>query len=107
MTSTERAWVAGLIEGEGSFTFNGRGPRIAVRMTDEDVVRRLPALTGVGRIYAEKRDPPRKPTWVWVVAARLDAFRLMKELWPLMGQRRRQRMVEVWLSATLREPSPA
>ena len=34
-------WLAGLLEGDGSFTNDGIGPRIQVRMTDKDTVARV------------------------------------------------------------------
>lgn len=55
MTETELAWVAGLIEGEGTFFCTKRRERrypvIAVGMTDEDVIQKLYLLVGVGDIF--------------------------------------------------------
>jgi hypothetical protein len=50
-------WVTGLVDGEGSFTFNRNGRQIAVvfqvKLTgaDADVLVRLQQFFGVGRIY--------------------------------------------------------
>ncbi len=37
MTDLDIAWLAGLLEGEGSFWFNG-SPRVKVAMTDQDIM---------------------------------------------------------------------
>lgn len=57
MTPEQAAWVAGLLEGEGSFV-SGRCVGITVTMTDLDVLQRLQAATGVGIINALKRRKP-------------------------------------------------
>jgi hypothetical protein len=52
MTDVEKAWLAGIIEGEGTFGRVGRpGGQIRVVMTDQDVIHRLHAITGLGLIH--------------------------------------------------------
>lgn len=89
------AWLAGLLEGEGSFTLARRGcrgpyPSVRLAMTDEDVVRHAAQVAGVGRIYGPY--PPRsngiKPYWSWHVQTQSDAAGLMMTMYPLMGARR-------------------
>jgi LAGLIDADG DNA endonuclease family protein len=106
MTPAELGWVAGLLEGEGCFfpikyQTQDYGPytyaRIAVLMTDLDVLERLQQLTGVGRISGPtiRKNPNHKPLWHWVVSKNKESITLMKELYPLMGERRRARIDEV------------
>jgi hypothetical protein len=87
----ELHWLAGLLEGEGSFMVgppsSPRLPVISVNMNDEDVVARL------GRIFARKVYVvrPRNPRWRTSYQVRVqggDAVRWMKLLRPLMGSRR-------------------
>jgi hypothetical protein len=41
----EIAWLAGIIEGEGSFDFQeGGSPKIKVKMTDEDVIKHISSI---------------------------------------------------------------
>jgi len=63
----EVAWLAGILEGEGSFISKGQA-RIQVAMTDQDIITRLAELTGVGRVYAVRRQKPHhKDSWLWTV----------------------------------------
>jgi hypothetical protein len=87
----ELHWLAGLLEGEGSFMAgppsNPRMPVISVHMTDEDVMARL------GRIFARKvyMVMPRNPRWRTTYQVRVqggNAVRWMTLLRPLMGARR-------------------
>lgn len=92
----ELAWLAGIIEGEGCIYFvNRRGWRggIRVHMTDEDVVRRCLAVTGLGFIYAGTT-PAGRPAWHWNVTRRDDCARLLLALYPLMGKRRQAKIAE-------------
>jgi hypothetical protein len=87
----ELHWLAGLLEGEGSFMAgppsNPRMPIISLHMTDQDVIAR------VGRIFSRKphsvrrRDPRWQPSYlVRVTGGR--AVHWMTLLRPLMGERR-------------------
>jgi len=49
MTAPEAAWLAGILEGEGSF-LSGKSIAIQVTMTDLDVLERLQPITGLGRV---------------------------------------------------------
>lgn len=70
LTEIERGWLTGLIEGEGSF-LRGASPSrnyLRVQMTDEDVVRRLQAVTGVGMVnFTPRRQSHHKDSWAWTV----------------------------------------
>lgn len=90
----ELYWAAGIIEGEGSFGAYGpkkNKPRVSVNMTDEDVIRRLHSVLGVGKVYGPKHYG-NKPRWDWTVERRAEAVGLMMTLYPLMGQRRREKI---------------
>lgn len=106
---TDLAWIAGLLEGEGSFgcrvAGTSRNVQIRCHMTDEDVVRLLHKKTEVGVFggpYSggpgcrKCADPSKtyKKRYVWTVSGR-DAYLLMKELLPLMGKRRSRKIKEL------------
>jgi hypothetical protein len=89
--SLEVHWLAGLLEGEGSFMpgppSNPRMPIIALAMNDEDV------MTRVGRMFERKvlSIKPRSARWQASYALRVQgakAVRWMTVLRPLMGSRR-------------------
>lgn len=87
-------WLAGLLEGEGSFSL---GPpsapnsvRITLCMTDRDVVARVAALWNVAyHEVREERTRERgwKPAYQVILRGR-RAVDFMHELLPLMGERR-------------------
>lgn len=106
MFDVECAWVAGLIEGEGSFTFAGgttksgrRFPQIQCGMTDEDVIRKLHRLTGCGGVSVSdsnrKQNPDYKLMYCWIVTRREDVESVLVQIRPHMGDRRRARLDEL------------
>lgn len=105
LSDSELGWVAGLLEGEGSFSESYKRVRVQVYSTDEDVVRRIHALTGLGNVtgpYARRatniavRSQP-KPIFCWV--ARVGSERLCEAVFPLMGERRQGQILKA-LSGT-------
>jgi len=95
MTETELHWLAGLLEGEGSFVSGPpsrpRDPQISVQMCDEDVVARVATLFHV-KYYACKRQRRyyKRPWRTTLIGQR--AVALMKILRPFMGTRRQQQI---------------
>ncbi len=100
MNDVDIAWVAGLLEGEGSFLFkkSGEAPLVSCHMTDLDVLEKLQNLCG-GKIYTvSKRKDHWKQSWVWYVS-HANAARLMKDVLPYMASRRSQKikcLLEAW-----------
>lgn len=94
MTPVEAAWVAGLLEGEGSFVLTlshgVRKGRVSMQLTDLDVLQRLVRITGAGRLHQVTRNnrPDRKPCWGWAINARADMRALLPQVRPFLGERR-------------------
>jgi hypothetical protein len=91
--STETvAWLAGLLEGEGSFMTGPpsepRSPVLVISMTDLDVIARVAAIFGVKVQRARQRDKRWKDAWAARVRGR-GAVELMLVVRPHMGERRR------------------
>ena len=86
------AWLAGLLEGEGNISINGRSLTVRLKMTDQDVVTRAAAILG-GRVYSDPkiRRWQKKPTWTTQVKGTLAAGWAMT-LYPWFGQRRREQV---------------
>lgn len=104
MTDIELAWLAGLLEGEGSFiefleTRNKKWRcKIYLKMTDLDIIERVQYLTGMGSICtAESPSKPShyKKAWQWQVQSIPEAIKLMEMLLPLMGQRRSEKITTI------------
>lgn len=96
----DRAWVAGLIEGEGSYYLRNHDtyPLVVfqLNMTDEDVVRRAHRISGVGQVNPHAPGPRSvKQQWRWRVGAQAEVAWLMDEMYPLMGARRRAKIDEL------------
>ena len=110
MSEVEVAWVAGLLEGEGSFglrayhgTSNGnrggvRSLGISCGMTDEDTILKLHNIVGIGNFNPErrvKRSETHKPMYIWQVNKRADCVALMETIRPHMSMRRRAKIDEL------------
>jgi hypothetical protein len=95
---SEIAWMAGLLEGEGSFTSRNpksKGriypyPAIVVRMTDQEPIQRIANLFGT-RISRRKDLPSGKPLYQ-ATACSAKAAGWMMTLWVEMSPRRRQQI---------------
>jgi hypothetical protein len=101
---SELAWAAGLIEGDGSIVLAPEGPRLQVRLTDQDVLEHLRNVLG-GSVYGPYRqkelrtvgwDYPRKQFWIWALTGpRVERACQLIEPW--LGQRRRARLEQLSL----------
>lgn len=99
MDQVDIAWVAGIIEGEGTFGYNGRketttSSKVQVIMTDEDIIRRLQSVTGMGRVSGPHGPykPGYLPTWCWAIRVKRDLARIFLAIYPLLGERRREQL---------------
>ncbi len=104
-------WLAGLLEGEGYFgTINSwvkgkcyRYPRIGLSMVDRDVVEHVGQLWDV-KVQTVKNGHGRLPIHrVYLIGSR--AAELMKQLRPLMGNRRRE-MIDLTLEEYVQKGDP-
>ncbi|SHU73052.1 Uncharacterised protein [Mycobacteroides abscessus subsp. abscessus] len=96
MSATETAWLAGLIEGEGSFLSAGGRKRVHVTMTDRDIVERLASVTGVGSVYElARRKPHHKQAYKWDVGRAQTASSVAEAIYPLLCTRRRAQAIEM------------
>lgn len=99
ITEVELAWLAGLLEGEGSFSkappSESNRPRISIQMTDEDVIKRVATIFGVAYIYPRRFTDDNWKQSFQVVLRGKKAIELMRRLRPHMGERRTKRIDEV------------
>jgi hypothetical protein len=80
------AYLAGLIDGEGSIMFLNKHWCVKIGMTDEPVIRWLADFGGLFSI--EKRPPPRKTPYYWSVHRRHDVLHLLRALLPYLRVKR-------------------
>ena len=100
LTEFEFGWLAGLLEGEGSFGYYGSTQSLNVRMVDEDTVHRvardLEMLIGsnvVVRSIESNSDGVSRQTVYYIQLYGERARIAMRALVPFMGYRRRQ---QIW-----------
>lgn len=103
MNELERHWIAGILEGEGSFYWqtsnrNYKNPGIRVEMCDLDILERLTTITKIGHITvcnhtkAKRYSSNWSPSWAWQVTRKVDVVALMISIYPLMGERRKAKI---------------
>ena len=103
-------WLAGLIDGEGSFVIakGGRlnfckpGFRLALRADDGPLLEEVRGVTGIGtlhRVELANRPENARPQIVWQVGSRADCAALVVILdhYPLRSKKRRD--YDVWRAA--------
>lgn len=110
MTADNIAWAAGLIEGEGSIYSSVRAVRakydpsrryivvrVRVVMTDRDVVEKVCAIVGAGKVspYVNTQGLGKKPLYRWEVSRRQTVEALCSAIYPWMGHRRRAQIDRV------------
>jgi hypothetical protein len=85
-------WLAGFLEGEGSFRYHYRQGKyaalhVSVGSRDEDVILKAASIFGVGSVAED--DLAGKPFYRWQVNGR-GAYAVMVAIYPFMGTRRQQ-----------------
>lgn len=91
-------WLAGILEGEGTFLAGPPSapsvPRIRVEMTDADVVERVAGMFNRTMQQHAQRPGHTKPTASTTVKG-ASAVQLMRLIRPVLGERRRARIDEI------------
>ena len=89
------AWAVGVIEGEGCLAKNGPGWALSVSMTDEDIIQRVAAAIGTGRVRGPYAKAGRKPYWTYYLSVREDLIAFLNKAMPLFGERRALKALEI------------
>jgi hypothetical protein len=101
------AWLAGIIEGEGSITgvsenlkkHQRKTYRVVVEMVDEDIIRRCQTIFGYGQIRkVNPRGLGKQIRYVWDVSNRSKVYSLISMIYPWLGTRRKTRAKEALLN---------
>ena len=94
MKTSDTAWLAGLLEGEGHFHVRASGtPRITLDMTDKDVVERAARLMKCP-LYGPLREANLSKVWR-AQASGVNARGIMMTVLSLLGQRRSKKVEEI------------
>ena len=94
--SQQIAWLAGLLEGEGSFMWAKTSPCVAIQMTDRDVLERAAKIMAakVWSPYKPKGKPSYKPIFTIRIFG-IQAIQWMMTVYRFMGERRRIKIAAV------------
>jgi hypothetical protein len=108
MAPADAAWLAGIIEGEGTFGLGEhRYGTICVVMTDADIIERIRSMTNVGSVYhPAKRQAHHKQPCGWAVYQAGAIASLYEIIAPLLSERRRDQAQVVADRQGLRPVSP-
>jgi hypothetical protein len=98
-------WLAGWLEGEGSFHFSETRPTLTRKAykrikivgcsNDLDTLERVQACAGGGRINGPyKYGDEKQNHYQWGLRKKSDVVKLMRRLHPFMGERRKHQISE-------------
>lgn len=93
LSRSDRAYLAGIFDGEGSIGVSSRSPihhslSVTVASTSEELIRWIWVMTGVGTISVSSR-PPRKAAFYWRCFSR-QAASVLEQIGPLLIVKRSQ-----------------
>ena len=109
ITTNQVRWLAGILEGEGTFSLVGRNgePVIKLKMTDLDVIEHVRAIVDPHKAYAVtlSQEDNRKPAYT-ITLNGTRAIQWMMTIYPLMGLRRKTRIRELLFVWKLKKSKP-
>lgn len=95
ITVKDISWLAGLLEGEGSFSDETGSPRIQLKMTDWDIVDRAREMMKSETLETVLYDNPNFKTAYVTRVQGNPAIQWMMTIFSLMGKRRRIRIAGI------------
>jgi hypothetical protein len=97
-TRENLAWLAGLLEGDGCFTVGSSQGllRLECAMSDLDVLQKAQDIAGTGNISGPYNyGIGSKAMYRWHVTTTKNAYALMVALYPWLGNRRKNRILDL------------
>lgn len=74
-------YIAGFFDGEGSLTHNGKGFRITIPQTNEEVLTSIKDFTNTGNIFQEKKRKIHwKDSWIYYIATQKDIYDFLVQI---------------------------
>lgn len=108
-TAIERAWLAGMFDGEGCLCVRKQTtakrrrfyPILTVHSTDLDIVQKFGRFTGFGRVHGPYWSKySTKPLWRWSA----NGWRSLREMWGLIGEHLSKRRTATFVVALDQDP---
>lgn len=95
ISEVDLAYIAGILEGEGSFTLRRKNVVVRCDMTDSDIILRLKSIVGFGHVNSRApAKPGYKPVFMYTVSGK-PAISLCNQIYKFMGNRRQSRITEI------------
>jgi|SRR5688572_3481383 len=96
-SNTDIAWVAGLLEGEGYIGIPQKNlVLITINMTDQDVIQSIYDKLQIGTVHSSPKIYANQTKLVhhWSLSKQRDVARFLLAVAPLMGSRRKEKILE-------------
>lgn len=115
MTDVNRAWVAGILEGEGCFSIRTMQKKtgtyhafcVKLAMTDRDIVERFHSIVGFGKFRGPVvQGGVYKDIYIWTITGQKKVKEMCEAMLPLMGIRRSAKICEVLSGIEVSPPKP-
>lgn len=110
LSDVDSAYIAGLVDGEGSIMLFWRRDTVAIRMTVTNTVKSaldwLQEVCQVGRIQSHRKEGATryKPTWAWMLNGD-GAISVLRQIRPYMRMKAAQAYLAIETQERLREPT--
>ncbi len=97
MTETQKAYLAGIIDGEGTVTLTRchknqtPSPQLSVSNTDLELLEYIQNLVGCGQIQAKKKsEPHHRQSWHWQTHSVRDNLYILEQIYPFLRVKKLQ-----------------
>lgn len=105
LKETDKAYLAGFVDGEGCITINGHRTRefytyslrVIITQADRAMLERLRKRTGIGSIY---RNTAERHVWMWAIVGK-EAETFLRAIYPYMDIKKDQADVALQFRATV------
>lgn len=78
-------YIAGFFDGEGTIAHNGKGFRIAITQTNQEVLEDIQKFSNAGHVAGiAKRKLYWKDSWVYYIAKQRDVYKFLKKIKPFL-----------------------
>ena len=79
------SYIAGFFDGEGSLVYNGKGFRIIIPQTNEEVLISIKNFIGYGNIiYIKKRKAHWSDSWSYYIAKQTEVYDFIRKIKPFV-----------------------
>jgi len=104
LTDTDRAYIAGFFDGEGSISLSPKQAQVRIPQKDPTILEEIQELTAMGTLYYDK---PNGGSIIstWVVYRQSDVVRFIRLIYPYVRcptRRRKLRMAYYYIRAKQR-----